>query len=113
MAELSQDQLKHAYDLIQKVEANRDEKLSNYEKGEEIAPELEIKRIKGEDKSSRLREVNVGNRTVRAALARGVDVEIETGSLYMVKAKKTQDYKIGDRTYHVPEGVLNFRIYAA
>lgn len=112
MAELTQQDLKKAYELIQRVEANRDEKLSNYERGEEIAPELEIKRIKGEEKDSRLREVTVGNRTVRAALARGVDMDIETGSLYVVKAKKTQDYEIKGRKYHVPEGVLNFRIYA-
>lgn len=113
MAKLNAEQTKKALALIDRVEANRDENLSNYAKGDEIAPELEIKRIKGESKDSRLREITIGNRNIRAALARGVDLDIEVGSLYMVKAKRTETYKIGDRTYTVPEGVLNYRIYAA
>ena len=111
MANLTQENIKKAMKLIARVEASRDENLSNYGKDELILPEVDVRNVKGEPADSRLREVTIGNKTLKVSLGRGADSDMKTGELWVVKAKKTETYNIGGRNITVPAGVLNYRLY--
>jgi len=87
MANLAQKDLDKALKIIARVEASRDENLSNYKKEEIILPEVEIRTVRGADES------------------------MEVGELWVVKARKTEQYEIAGRKITVPEGVLNYRLY--
>jgi hypothetical protein len=111
MANLAQKDLDKALKIIARVEASRDENLSNYKKEELILPEVEIRTVRGERPDSRLREVTIGNKTLKVSLGRGADESMEVGELWVVKARKTEQYEIAGRKITVPEGVLNYRLY--
>lgn len=116
MEDLTPEQLAAALAKIERVENYRDENLSVYTKDERILPEVEVAVIKDQPRDSRLRRVTVGSKTINASIARGVDPEIQAGSLYIVKAKRsTKDWTNakGETVRGVEAGTLNYRIYAA